>query len=788
MTAITIADLNNAKTDVDHIAAIATSVELTATDRLGHVKSTLAAAIDSIKSWTDRGAWTALTAYAGKDLVSNGGTWYVCVVAHTSSAAFATDTASKWRVYQGITVPELAAPSGASLVGYLPAGTGAVATDVQSKLRESVSVFDFMTPAEIADALSGAPVLNMSAALQAAINTGKSLYWPAAHYLGNVTIPNVKQFHWYGDGSKASILTPFSSATPAVTNLFQDPDWCYSSVSDMGIVGAGAYPGPYAGIGFCMGSHLGYPAGYTEGMELVGRVIFNRVQFRGFSKCVYKPYGNIGNVFNDCTWQWADYGYYAKGINTLTHPGADIFNGGQINACEIAGVLVIDDTPGTGGITFNQTIIEFNRGFGIFMDFGIGNAFSPIYLNNIWDESNGTDYTPSPLATVTIDTLTGPQVLAPTGVKIRGLYSHIQIGKNGGSTGFATLNPQATIGVWGNQQTAIRAIAGGFGASWTRFSFSEQGYENIDGAYITSSLGGGAHAQGRGMVFSTDAGNQAPLGLGANGSVTIGTDAAAYAAPAAGTHAIWAPSAIGAGATAVSINARFFNPTEFCLADGAPGNAALAVLRLAKVESSGRSINAGGTINAAGADYAEYERNNGLVFAKGDIIGFKADGTLTNVFAAAIRFAIKSTNPSYVGGDTWGSEGQVGKRPEQPTRKADKTETTGEGEDAVTTVTEPGDTDAEWEAKQAAYETAKAAFEATLEAARQLVDRIAYSGKVPCNVLGATPGGYIIAVDNAGAIVGEFVANPDFAQYKKAVGRVNRILPDGRCEVAVIIH
>lgn len=626
----------------------------------------------------------------------------------------------------------------ASAVNFIQSGIGAITRSVQDKLRERVSVFDFMTPSEIADALSGVPVLNMSASLQAAINTGKSLYWPAARYLGNVTIPNTNQFHWYGDGSKESILTPFSSATPAVTNLFQDPDWCYSSINDMGIVGTGAYPGPYAGIGFCMGSHLGYPAGYTTGMELVGRVIFNRVQFRGFAKCVYKPYGNIGNVFNDCTWQWADYGYYAKGISTLTHPGADIFNGCQINACEIAGVLVIDNTAGTGGITFNQTIIQFNRGFGVFMDFGVGNAFSPIYFNNIWDESNGTGYVlPGPLATVTIDTLTGPQVLAPTGVKVRGLYSHIQIGKNGGSTGFATLNPQATVGVWGNQQTSIRAIAGGFGASWTRVAFSELGYENIDGAYITSSLGGGSHAQGRDMVFTTDAGNQVPIGLGSNGSVRIGTDANLFATPAAGSHALWAPAALGAGATILSINGRFHNATEVCLADGTAGNAASTVFRLAKVTATGRSINAGGTVNAAGADYAEYERNNGLTIVKGAVVGFQSDGTLTNTFAEAVRFGVKSTDPSYVGGDTWGVDL--------------------EGEE--------------------------------LEAARLLVDRIAYSGKVPCNVYGAEPSGYIIATEmKDGSIGGAFLPDVDFNQYKICVGRVNRILPDGRCEVAVIVH
>lgn len=42
-----------------------------------------------------------------------------------------------------VSAKDLAAPSGSSLVGYMPAGTGAVATTVQSKLRESVSVKDF---------------------------------------------------------------------------------------------------------------------------------------------------------------------------------------------------------------------------------------------------------------------------------------------------------------------------------------------------------------------------------------------------------------------------------------------------------------------------------------------------------------------------------------------------------------------------------------------------------------------------------------------------------------------
>lgn len=121
MPAINITDLSNAKLDVDHIAAIATSNDTTVTDRLGNTKATVKAAIDSLKAFNSRGAWAAATVYAVKDLVLSGGVWYVCVTAHTSSAAFATDSASKWRVHQGLTGAELAAAGGANIMEFNPA-------------------------------------------------------------------------------------------------------------------------------------------------------------------------------------------------------------------------------------------------------------------------------------------------------------------------------------------------------------------------------------------------------------------------------------------------------------------------------------------------------------------------------------------------------------------------------------------------------------------------------------------------------------------------------------------
>jgi hypothetical protein len=118
---------------------------------------------------------------------------------------------------------------------------------------------------------------------------------------------------------------------------------------------------------------------------------------------------------------------------------------------------------------------------------------------------------------------------------------------------------------------------------------------------------------------------------------------------------------------------------------------------------------------------------------KGDVAGIDANGKLTNVFADAVTFVVKSTDPSYVGNDNWG---------------------TGiEGDE--------------------------------FEAARELVDRIAFAGQVPVNVTGATAGDYIVPVINGTGIKGISVSNPTFEQYKLAVGKVITIDADGRARIIV---
>jgi hypothetical protein len=206
-------------------------------------------------------------------------------------------------------------------------------------------------------------------------------------------------------------------------------------------------------------------------------------------------------------------------------------------------------------------------------------------------------------------------------------------------------------------------------------------------------------------------------------------------------------------------------------------NGAATTIYVGRDGTTSRSINAGGTVNASGADYAEYMTKSGnFTVAKGDVVGIDAQGKLTNVFSDAISFVVKSTDPSYVGGDTWGTEEAIGlKEPSQPyqDQAIQKSKIETDEEFAIRKTI------------QAAYIAEKAVFDAALEAARTLVDRVAFAGQVPVNVLGATAGQYIVPVDDNGSIKGQAVSNPTFEQYQSAVGKVIAIEADGRARIIV---
>ena len=243
------------------------------------------------------------------------------------------------------------------------------------------------------------------------------------------------------------------------------------------------------------------------------------------------------------------------------------------------------------------------------------------------------------------------------------------------------------------------------------------------------------------------------------------------------------------------------------------GNLSNAAIIVQANSLTNRSSNNKGTVNTMGNDYAEYifkSLNCGIV-TPGQIVGITADNKVTDKWADAVMFSIKSTAPSFVGGDTWASDvgsrpsPQAGPAPTQPLRREDvltQQPVPGtnppEFEDVVT---ESGDTDDEWAEKLAIYTAALAAhniavqqdaeaiatFDAALEVERQKVDRIAIAGRVPVNVQGAQPGDYIVPVQDGAGIKGIAVHEDDLSmkQYFRAVGRVISIEQDGRAYVMV---
>lgn len=323
------------------------------------------------------------------------------------------------------------------------------------------------------------------------------------------------------------------------------------------------------------------------------------------------------------------------------------------------------------------------------------------------------------------------------------------------------------------------------------------------GRFVWSTTSGpGANATGYSMILQAqDAGTgiSSNVLLAANGDGVIAMPGRMRVGPGSPSR----PHCVIQGVQAEgNVNLELTNNALFYVGSGSYGNSAGCSLLLSTNNVTGRSLNVGGTINASGADYAEYMIKSTLcgAIAPGRIVGIDADGRLTDKWDRAIAFMVKSTNPCMVGGDSWAQD--LGARPSAPTRIPPSIEQElvspavpadpASGTDAVAAVfrsivTAPGDTDAEWAARETDHAGALAAFDAALEQRRQTVDRIAFAGQVPVNVLGATPGQYIVPFQDGEGIAGEAVDRGDMTldQYMSAIGRVIAIEDDGRARIIV---
>ena len=315
------------------------------------------------------------------------------------------------------------------------------------------------------------------------------------------------------------------------------------------------------------------------------------------------------------------------------------------------------------------------------------------------------------------------------------------------------------------------------GAATIRLRFGSAGNPAPSNSYIEAQTLTGDASD---LRFGT--GGVEKMRIDANGNMLLGVSSGP-------SHTI--AKGMAEGAQVLNVSGLAFASAVFFSGNGPQPSAAQCVARVAANSATGRSINAGGTINASGADYAEYMTKAAScgIIAAGDVCGVDVEGKLTRQWAAAISFVVKSTDPSLVGGDVWAAH--LAPKPEAP-----GAEPTAPGEapampdedapEALATwrdmalahaalVSAYPAEHAAWVSDQASYKTALEAWEDALETARQCVDRIAFCGQVPVNVTGDfAVGDYIIAAANGSGIKAVAVAETDitFEQYRRRIGRV----------------
>jgi len=286
-----------------------------------------------------------------------------------------------------------------NLVSYTPAGTGAVLTTVQEKLRESISITDFGASTEATATVN-------SAAIQAAITYAHSLgggvvHVPFGSYLiaeidfgtaYNVTLEGELSGVNYGSSVACSTLNCYA-ATGAVFGIRLPIDGSYCGLKNIAVQSDGLVDTTTAPYG-------GSSGGVEYGVLIeTGVTLMEGVTVYGFQHgCALTNAGN-SNVFDGCTFLWNTKSGFSCTVGTsaaydlyhpnLTYPSTFIVTTVfTMRNCIMRrngwGMILRD-----GGGTFTNTVIESNVHGGLLqwvgsLDGGVSGTWYNCYFENNW--------------------------------------------------------------------------------------------------------------------------------------------------------------------------------------------------------------------------------------------------------------------------------------------------------------------------------------------------------------------------------------------------------------------
>jgi hypothetical protein len=242
---------------------------------------------------------------------------------------------------------------------------------------------------------SGGGVSSDTGVVQEAIDVSKeyaeTLNFPKGEYLVSGLYVDKSQLN---ATSKGAVLKADAGATVVCSFGRHDVDWDWYGVQGLTFDGNSKASD---GVDF---------EDDTSGFEyLGGRWSFERCNFKYSLKGAHHKSGNIGNRFRDCNFAHNDFGAFHIDERSagVMHSGASFYQGCEFNSNALAAVYINDATDGLGQYTFDNTIIEGNPGFGIFMDLNGITPFCGVVLDTVWFEANasagsvtidGVSYTP----------------------------------------------------------------------------------------------------------------------------------------------------------------------------------------------------------------------------------------------------------------------------------------------------------------------------------------------------------------------------------------------------------
>ena len=248
----------------------------------------------------------------------------------------------------------------ASQVSYDPPFTGSVATNVEAKLAQYVSVKDF--------GAVGDGITDDTDAVKEACKSGYALYWPAGTYLITQPInyktlaPTVRQIFWFGDGAFFGTTIKYTGTGTFLTTLdySTNPDCQALIFKDIYFQGDGV-------VGHTSRNYSGYVT--TTSASAGSTSAQTAIEFQNE--------GTTAAIFENCRFKFWNLALEAKPLTTTTQIRNCVFQslniglkiGATVTTIQVtktefagcaAGVWFFGDS-GTENIQLSECVFQSNR-------------------------------------------------------------------------------------------------------------------------------------------------------------------------------------------------------------------------------------------------------------------------------------------------------------------------------------------------------------------------------------------------------------------------------------------